>query len=209
MENANTTIYLALREDAQRATKEYVATVIQAREEHNAAHTMEQKVQKEAIKANDFEDPVVRLLHVTSMVAHGQAEKAVDAFLTSIKSTLKKHVPVNMQGPLISNALSMAFQFQMSVWCMIGEECICPLWVKHSDWCGMAGIVQAIVKTFPKNCALMFPPAPVPSTSFASTFKPASSDEDDDDNTFGSLHIHPSAPRGYLYSGVRPKGRAQ
>ena len=56
-----------------------------------------------------------------------QAEKAVDAFLASIKSTLWKHIPVNAQGPLIANALSMAFQFQMSVWCMIGKECVCPM----------------------------------------------------------------------------------
>ena len=57
---------------------------------------------------------------------------------------------------------------------------------KHPDWCGLAGIIQAIVETFPNNCAMMFPAAPVPPTSFASTFRPASSDEndgDDDDDT--------------------------
>ena len=66
---------------------------------------------------------------------------------------------------------------------MIGEECVCPVWSKHSDWCGLASIVQAIVEMFPKNCALMFPsaPAPVSSTSFSVMFKPASSKEDDDD----------------------------
>ena len=71
---------------------------------------------------------------------------------------------------------------------MIGEECIHPERVKHSDWCGLAGIVQAIVKTFPKNCALMFPPAPLlPSvTSFSNTFRPQSSDDDDDDDDDGN-----------------------
>ena len=64
---------------------------------------------------------------------------------------------------------------------MIGEECICPVRVKHSDWCGLAGIVQAIVQMFPKNCALMFPPLPPPSVaSFSTTFRPQSSDDDDD-----------------------------
>ena len=64
---------------------------------------------------------------------------------------------------------------------MIGEECIRPVWAKHSDWCGLAGIVQAIVETFPKNCALMFPPLPLPSVaSFSTTFRPQSSDDDDD-----------------------------
>ena len=95
-------------------------------------------------------------------VAHAQCEKAVDAFIDSIKATLHKHIPVHAQGPLIANALSTAFQFQMSVWRMIGEECVRPIRSKHSDWCGLAGIVQAIVETFPKNCALMFPPAPAP-----------------------------------------------
>ena len=64
------------------------------------------------------------------------------------------------------------------------------MWVRHSHWCGLAGIVQAIVEMFPKNCALMFPPPPVPmpSESFSSTFRPASSDEDDnnDDDMLGA-----------------------
>ena len=67
---------------------------------------------------------------------------------------------------------------------MVSEECIRPVRAKHSDWCGLAGIVQAIVETFPKNCALMFPPAPPPPSvaSFSSTFRPQSSDDDDDDD---------------------------
>ena len=82
---------------------------------------------------------------------------------------------------------------------MIGEECVCPVWVRHSDWCGLAGIVQAIVETFPKNCALMFPPPPVPTPPklFSSTFRPASSDEDDDDDTLGTksfCHFNTSSP---------------
>ena len=67
---------------------------------------------------------------------------------------------------------------------MIGKECIRPVRAKHSDWCGLASIVQAIVETFPKNCAVMFPPPlPPPSVaSFSSTFWPQSSDDDDDDD---------------------------
>ena len=68
---------------------------------------------------------------------------------------------------------------------MIGKECIRPVRAKHSDWCGLAGIVQAIVETFAKNCALMFPPLPPPPSvaSFSSTFRPQSSDDDDDNDT--------------------------
>ena len=145
-------------------THEYIKEVIQAREECDAAHQEEQKKRIEAIKADDFEDPVVYLLHVTCKAAHAQVEKAMDAFLSSIKSTLHKHIPAHAQGPLITNALSMVFQFQMSVWCMIGKECVHPVQAKHLDWCGLAGIIQAIVEMFPKNCALMFPSplAPMP-----------------------------------------------
>ena len=64
---------------------------------------------------------------------------------------------------------------------MVGNKCICPLWVKHSDWCGMAGVVQAIVETFPNNCAIMFPQAPTPSESFSATFRPVLSEEEDYD----------------------------
>ena len=72
------------------------------------------------------------------------------------------------------------------VWQMIGDECICPLRAKHSDWCGLAGIVQAIVKTFANNCTSMFPPAPPANAPFSSNFKPASSYKEDDDNgSFG------------------------
>ena len=183
MEGIDTTIYLVRREDARRVTKEYVAAVVKAREERDAAHAGEREARKQALKDNNHGDPVVRLLRVTWTMARAQCEKAVDAFLSSIKKTLQNHVPVHAQGPLISNTLSTAFQFQMSVWHMIGEECICPMRVKHSDWCGMAGIVQAIVETFPKNCALMFPPPPPPSVaSFSTTFRPQSSDNDDDDD---------------------------
>ena len=174
----------------RRVTHEYIKEVIQAHEECNATHKEEQKKRIEAIKTDDFEDPVVHLLHVTHKAAHTQAEKAIDAFLSSIKSTLHKHIPAHAQGPLIANALSTAFQFQISVWHMIGEECVRPVRAKHSDWCGLAGIIQAIVETFPKNCALMFPPppAPTPPKSFSSTFRPTLSDEDDndDDDTLGA-----------------------
>ena len=166
-------------------TKEYVAAVVKAREECNAAHVVEEEARKQALKDDDHGDPVVCLLHVTRTAACAQCKKAIDTFLSSIKKTLHKHVPMHTQGPLLSNALSTAFQFQMSVWHMIGEECICPMRVKHSDWCGLAGIVQAIVETFPKNCALMFPALPPP--SFSTTFRPQSSDnEDDDDDNYGA-----------------------
>ena len=98
---------------------------------------------------------------------------------------LCKHIPVSAQGPLIGNAMSTAFQFQMSVWLMVGNECIRPLRVKHSDWCGMASVVQAIVETFPNNCAIMFPQTPVPAESFSTTFRQASSKEEDDDEPIG------------------------
>ena len=145
MAGVDTTIYLAHHEDVRKATQEYVAAVVKAREERDAAHAVEEGAWRQALKDDDHGDPIVRLLHVTQQAAHTQCEKAVDAFLSSIKKTLQKHVPVHAQGPLISNALSTAFQFQMSVWRMIGEECICPVRAKHSDWCGLAGIVQAIV----------------------------------------------------------------
>ena len=183
MEGVDTTIYLACHEDVQKATREYVAAVVKAREKRDAAHTVEEEAWRQALKDDDHRDPVVRLLHVTQTGTHAQCEKAIDAFLFSIKKTLQKHMPVHAQGPLISNALSTAFQFQMSVWHMIGKECICPVWVKHSDWCGLAGIVQAIVETFPKNCALMFPPPPPLSVAlFSTTFRLQSSDDDNDDD---------------------------
>ena len=182
MGGVDTTIYLARREDAQKATQEYVTAVVKAREECDAAHAVEQGAQRQALKDNDHGDPITR------EAARAQCEKAVDAFLSSIEKTLQKHVPPHAQGPLISNALSTAFQFQMSVWRMIGEECIRLVRAKHSDWCGLAGIVQAIVETFPKNCALMFPPLPPPPSvaSFSSTFRPQSSDDDDDDKNNGN-----------------------
>ena len=183
VENTDLTIYLGHREDVQRARREYVTVVIKAREECDATHAKETEAWKQVIKTGDPEDPVIRLLEATCRAVCAQAERAVD--LKKIKETLRKHIPVSAQGPLIGNAMSTAFQFQMSVWQMVDDECICPLRVKHSDWCGMAGVVQAIVKTFPKNCAIMFPQAPVPAESFSTTFRPASTEEEDDDKPIG------------------------
>ena len=144
-----------------------------------------EELQKQARRSGDPKDLVIHLLEATCRAACAQAERAVDAFLNKIKETLWKHVPISTQVPLIANALSTAFQFQMSVWWMIGNECIHPLRAKHSDWCGLAGIVQAIVEMFPNNCTLMFPLAPAPNAPFSSTFQPVSSkDEDDDDGSF-------------------------
>ena len=210
MENADLTIYLACREDARRATREYMATMIKAREDCDATHANEAEARKQAIKSGDPEDPVIRLLDATRRAACAQAERAVDAFLKKINETLRKHVPVAAQGPLIANALSTAFQLQMSVWWMVGDKCIRPLQVKHSDWCGMATVVQAIVETFPNNCAIMFPQAPSSTESFSATFRPVSSEEDDDDEPINrGIHRFESStptPSGYgrSHSGHSP-----
>ena len=201
MENTDLTMYLTCREDTWRAMREYRAMVIKACEECNAAHAKETEVWKEAIKTINPEDLVIRLLETTHQAAHAQVMRAVDTFLKKIKETLHKQVPVSAQGPLIVNTMSISFQFQMSMWQMVGNECIHPLRVKHSDWCGMAGMVQAIVETFPNNCAIMFPQALAPATSFSATFRPASSEEDKDDDSFGPgicrFDSAPAAPSGH------------
>ena len=196
MENADLTIYLARREEVRRATREYVATVIKAHEDHDAAHANEAEVQKQAIKSSDLEDPVISLLDATHCSVRAQAERAIDAFLKKINETLCKHVPTAAQGPLIANALSTAFQFQMSMWQMVGDECIHPLRAKHSDWCGMAGVIQAVVETFPNNCTIMFPQAPSSTESFSATFRPVSSEDDDDDKPInqGTCRFQLSTP---------------
>ena len=116
MEGVDLTTYLAHLEDTQRATHEYVKAVVQAREERDAAHAVEHENRKEAIRTQNTEDPVVCLLNVTCKAAHVHCEKAMDAFIDSIKGTLRKHIPMHAQGPLIANTLSTAFQFQMAVW---------------------------------------------------------------------------------------------
>ena len=93
MEGVDTTIYLAHREDARKATQEYVAAVVKAREEPDAAHAVEQGVRRQALKDDDHGDPVVNLLGITRQAAHAQCEKAIDTFLSSIEKTLQKHVP--------------------------------------------------------------------------------------------------------------------
>ena len=104
-----------------------MAVVVKACEERDATHAKETEAWKEAIKTGDPEDPVVRLLEATRWVAHAQAMRAMDTFLNKIKETLHKHMPVSAQGPLIANAMSTAFQFQMGMWQMVGDECVCPL----------------------------------------------------------------------------------
>ena len=91
---------------------------------------------------------------------------------------------------------------------MVGDECVRPLRVRHSDWCGMVGVVQAIVETFPNNCALMFPLVPqdsAPAGSFSATFRPLSSEEEDDDDAIhlGMRRFESStpAPSGHRCSG--------
>ena len=183
-----------------------MAGVIKAREERDATHANEAETWKQAIKSGDPEDLVVRLLEATHWVARAQAERAVHAFLKKIKETLHKHIPVTAQRPLIANALSTAFQFQMSVWRMVGNECICLLWAKHSDWCGMASVVQAIVETFLNNCTIMFPQALMLAESFSTTFRPVSSEEEDNDEPIcqGIHRFESSTPRPLVMGTAAP-----
>ena len=63
-------------------------------------------------------------------------------------------------------------------------------------------MVQAIVETFPNNCAIMFLQALMPVASFSATFRPASSsEEDEDDDPFGPgmcrFDFGPPAPSGH------------
>ena len=127
MDNTELTIYLMRQEDARKVTREYMAIMIKAHEEHDTAHAKEAEVQKQAIKTSDPEDPVVHLLEATHRAARAQALRAIDAFLSKIKETLHKHMPVSAQGPLIANTMSTACQFQMGMWQMVGKECIRPL----------------------------------------------------------------------------------
>ena len=53
MEGVDTTIYLAAREDARKVTQEYVAAVVKAREERDAAQAVEQGAQRQALKDDD------------------------------------------------------------------------------------------------------------------------------------------------------------
>ena len=59
MENADLTIYLARQEDMRRAMREYVAAMIKAHEDCDAAHANEAEAQKQAIKSGDPKDPVI------------------------------------------------------------------------------------------------------------------------------------------------------
>ena len=65
MEGVDTTIYLAHREDVRKVTQEYVAAVVKAREECDAAHAVEEGARRQALKDDDHRDPVVCLLHIT------------------------------------------------------------------------------------------------------------------------------------------------
>ena len=105
MEGIDTTTYLTRCEDTRKVTREYVVAVVKAREEHDAAHTVEEEARKQALKDDDHGDPIVCLLYITQTAAHAQCKKAVDAFLFSIQKTLQKHVPTHAQGPLILNPL--------------------------------------------------------------------------------------------------------
>ena len=72
MEGVDTTNNLARRKDARKATREYVVAVVKAREEHDAAHAVEEESRRQALKDDDHRDPIVCLLHVTRTAAHAQ-----------------------------------------------------------------------------------------------------------------------------------------
>ena len=99
MEGIDTTIYLTRHKDALKVTKEYVAAVVKAREERNAAHAVEEESQRQALKDDDHRDPVVCLLHVTRTAAHAQCEKAVDPSCPASRRPSRSTCPCTHRGP--------------------------------------------------------------------------------------------------------------
>ena len=91
-------MYLACHEDTRRVTKQYIDEVIKAREERDATHAMETEARKEAIKVDNHEDLVIRLLDVMHKAAPAQAKRAVNDTDTRYRKLSRSMCPSVPRG---------------------------------------------------------------------------------------------------------------
>ena len=118
------------------------------------------EARQRAMVEGDEKDPVVKLLDQVLIKMREAANIAVEALEKQFKEVLVPHMPTKHLPLLVSNAYSTVSQFRMTIWQMVVDECIMPMWHDYlMNFC-LATIMQHTLEKVPSTCMRIVPPRP-------------------------------------------------
>ena len=88
------------------------------------------------------------------------ANHAVEAFQKQFKEALVPSMPAEYLPVLVSNTYNTVSQFRMTIWQMVADECIMPMWHDYLTNFGLATIMQHALEKVPSTCMRIMPPHP-------------------------------------------------
>ena len=81
-----------------------------------------------AVAEGNEKDPVVELLDWVLIKTREAANIAMEAFKKQFEEALVPGVAAEHLPLLVSNAYNTVSQFCMTIWWMVADECIMPMW---------------------------------------------------------------------------------
>ena len=149
-------VWDAKRNAIDEATQKFGETCEASRIKCVAAHEAHQK----AVVAGNESDPVIELLDRVLVKTRKVANKAVEAFQKQFKEVLVPRVPAEHLPILVSNTYNTVSQFCMTIWWMVADECIMPMWHDYLMNHGLASVMQHALEKVPSTCMRIVPPHP-------------------------------------------------
>ena len=112
---------------------------------------------QKAVVEGDEKDPVVELLDKVLE----KTRIVVEAFQNQFKEALVPHMPAEHLPVLVSNAYNTVSQFHMTIWWLVADQCIMPMWHDYLMNFGLATIMQHALEKVPSTCMRIVLPHPV------------------------------------------------
>ena len=121
-------------------------------------HAIAREARQRAVVEGNEKDPVVELLDRVLIKTREVANIAVEAFRKEFQEALVPSVPVKHLPLLVSNAYNTVFQFCMTIWWMVADECIMPMQHDYFMNFGLATIMQHTLEKVQSTCMRILPP---------------------------------------------------
>ena len=150
-------VWDAKRNTIDEATQKFREMCEAGRIKHAAACEARQR----AVVEGDEKDPVIELLDRVLVKTREAANKAMEAFQKQFEEALVPRVPAEHLPILVSNAYNTISQFRMTIWWMVADECIMPMWHDYLKNHGLASVMQHALEKMPSTCMRIMPPHPL------------------------------------------------
>ena len=128
------------------------------------------EARQRAMAEGNEKDPVVKLLDRVLIKMREAVNIALEAFEKQFEQVLVPRVPTKHLPLLVSNAYNTVSQFRMTIWQMVADECIMPMWHNYLMNFGLATIMQHALEKVPSTSMRIVPPHPPEPKDSLTTF---------------------------------------